>query len=230
VAEVSSWRQLWGFFQYDLIETLRLWPISLFSVALTAFYYVMLLAPMPAGDRAGLTVAFVILAVIGMAMFQFSAKVSYERLSPWNAFMRTLPVSIWVRFGSRFLIVLLMGSCASAVLVTVGAVRFGLAVFAPIGACIGGTLDPRLTPAVVTIIYLGAAWSSGVWTSGHTPRFLDQIGFLLPLPAIRKLALAVTDGDWLAAFAAMVVTGIWTLGALMIARLVYRREETRAFT
>ena len=245
---MHSSRQLGGFFRFDLIDTLRLWPISLFSVALTAFYYIMLLGAMSAAHRAALTVAFVILAVLGMAMFQFSAKVSYERMSPWNTYMRTLPVPMWVRFGSRFLIVLLMGACASAVLVTVGIVRFGLdfdasaivtiviavpvaaAVFAPIGACIGGTLDPRQTPAVVTILYLITAWSSGVWTGGQSPRVLDGINFLLPLPAIRNLAVAITDADWIAVPLALIVAAGWMTGALAIARLVYRREENQAFS
>ena len=231
-----------------MLDTLRLWQIALFSVALTAFYYVMLLGTVSPSARSEVTVAFVILAVLGVTMFQFSAKISYERISPWNSFMRTLPAPLWVRFGSRFLLVLIVGSGASGLLVAVGIVRFHLmlslttvltvalsvpiavAVFAPIGACIGGTLDPRQAPAVITILYLSTAWSSGVWTGGQIPRPLHAIDFLLPLPAIRNLARAIGADDWAGVPSAMFVVGAWVLGALMVARRVYRREESRAFT
>ena len=245
---MSRWQQVCGFFRFDLLETLRLWQISLFSVALTAFYYVMLLEVMPRSDRGELTVAFVILAVLGVTMFQFSARVSYERINPWNSFVRTLPAPLWVKFGSRFLLVLLIASCASTVLVAVGIVRFGLefdattivtivaavpiaaAVFAPMGACIGGTLDPRQTPAVITILYLSTAWSSGLWTGGHAPQFLDPVGFLLPLSAIRNLATAIAEGDWVAVPLTTVVAGTWMVGGTTLARRIYQREESQTFT
>jgi ABC-2 type transport system permease protein len=248
VVAVSRRRQVLGYFRVDLLDTLRFWPISLFSVALTAFYYAMLAEFIPPAYRDRLTVAFLILAVLGVAMFHFSARTSWDRIDPWHSFVRTLPAPLWVRFVARFLLVLSVASFSAIVLLAVGVIRFGLtldatpmvtilvavpvaaAVFAPVGACVGGTLHPRAAPTVLTIIYLFTAWSGGLWSGGRPPEAVRPIESVLPLFAIQRFATAIATADWATALPAVVVVGLWIAGGLLLSRGISLREEAQKFT
>jgi len=247
VDAVSRWRQVAGFFRVDLLDTMRFWQVSLFSVALTSFYYAMLVEFIPASNRNDLTVAFLILAVLSVTMFQFAARAAWDRIDPWYAFVRTLPAPLWVRFVARFLLVLAFASFSAIVLLAVGVIRFGLAldgtaivtvlvavpvaaaVFAPIGACFS-RLHPRIAPVALTVVYLGTAWSGGLWSAGRPPEVVGPIEAVLPLFAIQRFATAIANADWAAAGPTMVVASLWAVGALLLARGIYLREEVRAFT
>lgn len=244
---MGSWRQIRGFVRVEVVDTLRYWHSSMFYIALTAFYYLMLANFAAADQRRQTTVGFVILAVIAVTLYHFSSLTSFERIEPWYAFVRSLPTSMWVRFVARLLLVLLLAAFSSMVVVWSGAVRFGLtydvttiltvvaavpicaAVFAPMGAFLGAALHPRTVPAVVTTWYLFNAWSGGLWSAGRRPNLWISVEHILPLPAVHELSIAIAAGRWHTALPAAAAAAAWGAGAFLLASVFYARDEGERF-
>ncbi|MDT0266505.1 hypothetical protein RM844_09365 [Streptomyces sp. DSM 44915] len=244
---MSTVRQVNAFLRTDLITTVRFWYVSLFTVAMTSFYYVMLSRFIDPAQRPEMTLTFVILAVLGVTLFQFAIRASTERVELWSVYVRTLPVPLWITFLARLILVVLVGSLAATLLLSVGTIRFELdhsareilrtviavpvaaLVFAPIAACIGGVAHPRFAPALMTVIYLTTTWTAGVWSRGLRPEFLDTFDFLLPLQAIQGVAVELSDGAPLAALPRLAVAAGWSGAAFLLARWIHQRDEGETY-
>src|SRR3712207_2575490 len=61
---------------------------------------------------------YMVFAVVGIAFFQFGVNLAHERGSPWELFLRTLPLAPPVRFAARILMALLLALAAAGVVVT----------------------------------------------------------------------------------------------------------------
>jgi len=184
-------------------------------------------------------------AVLGVAFYQFGVGIAAERVLPWTAFVRILPVSQAARFGARIMSALAfaLGSATLVVLVAVvtspihlNAVewgRFALAIasgsvpFALFGIALGYWLSPKGALPVANLLFIGLAYAGGLLgTRAGLPRGLSD---WLPTRLWGNLLGAAVEGRaWrLHDVAGLVVYA----GAFAVAAsLGYRRDEGERFT
>ena len=128
------------------LELLRYPTFSVPTLAFPALFFLLFVAPRsdPDVDPTLLLASFTGFAVLGVSFFQFGVGIAAERESPWEQFVRTLPIRVRVRFAARVLSAALFG-VASAALVVAAALA---------------TTDARLTPprwfALAAALVLGA--------------------------------------------------------------------------
>jgi ABC-2 type transport system permease protein len=202
------------------------------------------------GTEAGATArmaTFAGFAAIGVAFFQFGVGIAVERASPWEAYLRTLPVSVSARLAARVISAAGFALVASAGLLVVAVattdatlaaprwIALGLALvlgtvpFALLGIALGYWVPERAALPVANLLYLGLAYAGGLWISARSlPDAVRPISPYLPTRALADALVATTAGapvawrSWLvlAAFGALfAVLAVWG----------YRRDEGMRF-
>ena len=122
-------------------------------------------------------------AVIGVAFFQFGVGIAIDRASPWEAYLRTLPVGPAVRLAAR-LVSAAVFACAAAALLVVDSRRHDRRL-AP-GGALGRARPSRLLAGVVPFAFLGIAL--GYWAPAKGA---------LPIANLLYLVLAYAGGLWI---------------------------------
>jgi ABC-2 type transport system permease protein len=184
------------------LELLRYPAFSVPTLAFPALFFVLFVASRDDRDATLLLASFAGFAFLAVAFFQFGVGLAAERESPWERFLRVLPVRASVRLAARLLSGTLFG-LASAGLVALTAVATtdvhlppvrwaGLAValiagavpFALLGIALGYWVSPRGALPVANILYLVLAFAGGLWT---TPaRLPSAVAFVSPLVPTRQ--------------------------------------------
>jgi ABC-2 type transport system permease protein len=187
--------------------------------------------------------AYIGFAVLGVAFFQFGVAIAIERVSPWEAYLRTLPLKLRVRFGARVLTALQFGLGAALCVVVVAVlttpaelplVRWlllgltalvGSIPFVLLGIALGYWARPRGAVPLANILYLGLSFAGGLWTSGEEiPSDVDDFSKVFPSRHFAEVLWGAASGDvwrpwsWLALATFAVVFGA-------IARWGYLRDE-----
>src|SRR4029453_14725769 len=93
------------------LELLRYPTFSVPTLAFPALFFLLFVAPRSEAetDPVLLLASFAGFAVLGVSFFQFGVGIAAERESPWERFVRTLPVRVRVRFAARVLSAALFG-------------------------------------------------------------------------------------------------------------------------
>ncbi|HEY7536793.1 MAG TPA: ABC transporter permease [Gaiellaceae bacterium] len=185
-------------------------------------------------------------AAIGVAFFQFGVGIAVERASPWEAYLRTLPIGVAARLGARVLSAALFAAVAAGGVLAVAvattdasltplrwlglgvALLVGTVPFALLGIALGYWVPERGALPIANLLYLSLAYAGGLWIrpddlpSGvqNLSRFLPTRGLSDALVATLQPALAWRS--WLA---------LLGFGALfgLLAVWGYRRDEGRRF-
>jgi ABC-2 type transport system permease protein len=183
-------------------------------------------------------------AVLGVAFYQFGVGIAAERVLPWTAFVRGLPVPASALFGARIMSALAF-ALASATLVVVIAVvtapvhlaagdwgRFALTIaagsvpFALFGIALGYWLSPKGALPVANLLFIGLSYAGGLL--GTTAGLPGALSAWLPTRLWGDLLVAAVAGRaWrLQDIAGLVVyAGVFAAAAL----LGYRRDEGERF-
>jgi ABC-2 type transport system permease protein len=183
-------------------------------------------------------------AVLGVAFYQFGVGIAAERVLPWTAFVRVLPVSAAARFGARIMSALAF-ALASATLVVLVAVtttpvslgvgawgRFGLAVavgsvpFALFGIALGYWLSPRGALPVANLLFLGLSYAGGLL--GKTAGVPVAVSGWLPTRLWGNLLGAAAEGRPWHARDALGLAG-YAIAFAAAAAIGYRRDEGERF-
>jgi len=186
-------------------------------------------------------------AVLGVAFFLFGVGIASDRASPWDRFLRTLPLSPATIFTGRALSALAFGGASAAVLVAVAlltisprlslaswlglalALASGAIPFALLGIALGYLASPRSALPIANVVYLVLSYAGGLWTEpARLPQAVETISVALPTRAY---------GDALAGAAlgtgppvrAWLVLAAYTVGAGLLAGWAYRRDEGQRF-
>jgi ABC-2 type transport system permease protein len=229
--------------------TLELLRYPSFSVPTMLFPTVLFLAW---GSRAAMPpnlalASYAAFAVLGVAFFQFGVGIAAERASPWQLFLRTLPVSATVRFAARTASALAFALGSSALLVVVAlattpvtlrpgewaefalALTLGAVPFAFLGIAVGYWLTPRGALPVANILFLGLAYLGGLL--GGAPDLPSEVERLSPLLPTRLwgelLAASVSLGAWQPANA--LALAAYAAAFAGLAAWGYRRDEGERF-
>lgn len=231
------------------VQALVLWRSPAFlapTILLPVAFYLLFGRPVADGpaEEAAVLAAFAAFGVLGVALFDFGVGIAIERVDPWEAYLRTLPVSPAERLGARVLASILFASMAAAPVLVAGllggvelpparlalvlvALAGGSVPFVLMGIALGYLVSERGALAVANLLHLGLALLGGLL---RTPVTLDA--------TLARIGRALPSGLWAellggAAAAGRVETGpvlglaLWTAALGALARWAYRRDEGR---
>jgi len=182
-------------------------------------------------------------AAIGVAFFQFGVGIATERASPWERYLRTLPISAWSRLLSRTLSAALFAMGAAGVLIAVAvagtpvvlsAGRWaelvavlvaGTAPFALLGIALGYWAPARGALPIANLLYLGLSYAGGLWfPPEHLPALVARISPLLPTRSLADVLAAPATGSTMPWGSCAALAGYSLLFA-GFALMGYRRDE-----
>jgi ABC-2 type transport system permease protein len=238
--------------RYVAVETLRV-PIAVVGTVmfpLLSFLFFVVPFREVSGDPAAATAAasqLALFAVFSVCLFTFGVGVAEDRSSPWEPYVRTLPVGAGPRILARLLngvlfallgLVPLLLAAALLTEATVTPVRAVLAAAAlavagtPLllmGVAVGYSLPVKAAVPVAQLLLFPLAFGGGLFIPPEAfPVWLDAASRALPTRAGRDLLIAATTDAGLPATALPVLAG-WALVAAAVAVWAYRRDEGRRF-
>jgi ABC-2 type transport system permease protein len=217
------------------------------TLAFPAVFFLFFATPARHKDADVRMASFAGFAAIGVAFFQFGVGIAAERASPWEAYVRTLPVGAGARLVARVLAAAVFAAASAAVVVAVAAALTpvslaplewlelaaalvaGTAPFALLGVAIGYWAPPRAALPLANLLYLALSYAGGLWfRPQRLPQAAERVSGLLPTRALADVLAAAAVGaappwrPWIAllGFAA-------AFGAL--AAWGYRRDEGRRY-
>ncbi len=229
------------------VELLRQPAYLVPTLAFPAAFFLFFAAP-STGIAANVRMAtFAGFAAIGVAFFQFGVGIAVERSSPWESYVRTLPVTARERLASRLLSATVFATAAAAVVVAVAigvtpvslraatwlelaaALVAGAAPFALLGVAIGYWAPPRAALPIANLLYLVLSYAGGLWfRPERLPRLVEIVSPFLPTHAFARVLAAAALGaspPW-RSWAELLAFGL-LFGAL--AAWGYRRDEGRRY-
>lgn len=186
-------------------------------------------------------------AAIGVAFFQFGVGIAVERGSPWESYLRTLPIGPCVRLGARLISAALFASGAAALLLATAvsattaslpllrwlalavALVGGTVPFALLGIALGYWSPPKGALPIANLLYLVLAYAGGLWIRpGGLPQVVAQVSPYLPTRAFADALVAASLGEPTAWRSWVSLAGFAVLFGVAAA-LGYRRDEGRRF-
>ena len=187
-----------------------------------------------------------IFAVLGISFFQFGVGIANDRQSPWNAFVRILPVSRFTRFASQALAALVFTGAAIGLLAVVAiastdagmdpgnwvlfllSLAVGAIPMALLGIAIGYLCDPKAALPIANILNLALAFAGGLFFRPEfMPGYLDGFSRLLPSRHMGELTWAAILGQPWPIGSVLWLAGYTVLFALIAAWGYQRDEGTR---
>lgn len=230
------------------LELVRLPAFAVPTIGFPSLFFLFFAVPGFGSDRPALATAmYAGFAVLGVAFFQFGVGIAVDRATPWERYLRTLPLAPSTRFAGRILSALAFASGAAAAVVVVALATVapslpagswatlavvllaGSVPFALLGIALGYLASPRGALPIANVAYLGLSYGGGLWTGpAALPDTLEHISVALPTRAYADLLAAVSlEGD-APARAWGVLLG-YTLAAAWVAAWAYRRDEGQRY-
>jgi ABC-2 type transport system permease protein len=229
------------------LELARYPGFSVPTLAFPALLFVFFVVPRETPRPEVYLASYAAFAVLGVAFFQFGVGLANERASPWEAYLRTLPAPVAIRFGARVASALVFAAASAGVVVAVAVATTGaslplarwlaLAVVLAIGAiplallgiAIGYWSSPRAALPIANLVYLALAFGGGLWTGPQElPGALERVSWVLPT---RLWGEALWDAVLRGEVAAAAWAGLAAYGAAfgLFASWGYRRDEGQRF-
>lgn len=217
------------------------------TLAFPAMFFLFFAAPRATrSDAAFYLASFAGFAALGIALFQFGVGIAAERESPWDGFLRTLPLPTHVRLGARVLSAAAF-ALAAAALVAVAAVAAtplhlgplrwlalgatllaGGVPFALLGVAIGYLASPRAALPIANVLYLALSYAGGLWSGRRAlPDAVEAVSPYLPTRRLAELLWAAVAGR--AAWASCAVLLGYAVAFAALAAWAYRRDEGRRY-
>jgi ABC-2 type transport system permease protein len=194
-----------------------------------------------------LMASYAMWAILGVAFFQFGSGIAEERATPWERFLRTLPLSGIQRLAGRVLSAALFAAVAAAVVIVeahlinpvsvaadrwlpwLGALLAGGVVVAVGGIAVGYWASPRAATPLATLAWLLLAYLGGLWaTPAELPSWAAEVSRYLPTRMWGEVTWAAVQGqatslgDWLGLVA-------YAAGFAVLALWGYRRDEGASY-
>jgi ABC-2 type transport system permease protein len=230
------------------VELLRYPAYLVPTLLLPSVFFLFFVSPGSQPDAAARMATFAGFAVIGVAFFQFGVGIAAERASPWEIFLRTLPLGPAVRLAARLLSASLFAVSSAAVLVATAvsttdvslpvaawlelpvALIAGTIPFAFLGIALGYWVPAKAALPVANLLYLVLAYMGGLWMlPSDLPRAVRPISPFLPTRAFSDGLVSAAHGTRLDSGAWLTLAGFAVLFAVLAAA-GYRRGEGRRFS
>jgi len=229
------------------LELLRYPAFSVPTLAFPALFFLLFVASRNDHKATLLLASFAGFAFLAVAFFQFGVGIAAERETPWERFLRTLPVGAGPRFAARLLSGTVFG-LASAGLVALTALAstdahlppwrwvallpalaLGAVPFALLGIALGYWASPRGALPIANMLYLVLAFAGGLWTTpARLPSAVASISPVVPTRQFGDVLWGASQGDvwkprdWLLLLA-------WAVAFGLLAWWGYARDEGRRY-
>jgi ABC-2 type transport system permease protein len=216
------------------------------TLLLPSVFFLFFVAPGSGREASARMATFAGFAVIGVAFFQFGVGIAVERGSPWESYLRTLPIGSSIRLGSRLLSAAVFAAAAAGLLIATAVATTGAALswsgwaglaagllvgtvpFALLGIALGYWAPPKGALPIANLLYLALAYAGGLWIRpGGLPAPVASISPYLPTRALSD-ALVTAAGSH-AAWRSWLALGLFAIVFAGAAALGYRRDEGRRF-
>jgi ABC-2 type transport system permease protein len=233
----------------SLVELMRVPAFSVSTLLFPTLTYLFVTSTVYAETDPAVAMAGVAgTAVLGVSFFQFGVGIANERRTPWERYLRTLPVSIRARMAGRVLAALPFASAAAMLVVLTAIARDGVALsaerwillsiglvaggipFALAGIALGYWLSPRAAIPVANLVFLGAALAGGLWAGpAHLPEAAESYSSIVPTRRWGELLWASVEGrPWRMVDVALLAAFGLAFG--LAAAWGYRRDQGELFT
>jgi ABC-2 type transport system permease protein len=229
------------------LELLRYPAYSVPTLAFPAVFFLLFVASRGDRNPTLLLASFAGFAFLAVAFFQFGVGIAAERETPWERFLRTLPVPARVRLAARLLSGTVFGlTSAGLVALTalattdahlppvrwaelVLALVVGALPFVLLGIALGYWASPRGALPLANILYLVLAFAGGLWTTpARLPSTVGSVSRLVPTRQFGEVLWGAARGrlwqprEWLLLLA-------WGAAFALLAAWGYARDEGRRY-
>jgi ABC-2 type transport system permease protein len=230
--------------RFDTLELARFPTFAVPTLLFPAVAFVFFVVPDAGAADANLLMAsYMAFGFLAVAFFEFGVGIAADRTSPWDRFLRTLPVSVSVRLAGRILTALLFATAPALIVLALGlaltpvslsagqwgalaaALLAGSIPFGLLGIAIGYVVSPKGALPVANLLFLALAYLGGLFTGpAGLPDAVGRFSVVLPTRQWSSiLDAAVADGPvqvglWLG------LAG-WTVAGGALAAWAYRRDE-----
>jgi ABC-2 type transport system permease protein len=200
------------------------------------------------GEPERMLAGFAAMALLTVAFFQFGVGIAMTRTSPWETYIRTLPVTPTIRLIARLLSALAFAAISVAVVCTVGVLLYephlggwrvptlvlalaaGVVPFGLLGIAFGYWLPPRAALPVANIAFLMLAIGGSLWRRPEgIPESADTASQLLPTRSWIEILDAVATGDSPVPWHHVAALAGWAVVFFALAWLGYVRDEGERF-
>jgi ABC-2 type transport system permease protein len=240
-------------------EFLKLWrlpayviPTLTFPLVFYLFFGVAMAKKMAGGFPIGtyLLATYGTFGVMGCCLYGFGVGVATERGQGWMLFKRATPMPPLAHLAGKLAMCVLFGALVVAGLfvlgVTVGGVQvplpsllrlFALTIsgalpFGALGLVLGNWAGPNSAPGLVNLVYLPMAICSGLWIPIQAlPELIQRLAPIFPAYHLSQLGLGILGlgRPELVPARSVAFLALFTLAALALAWIGYRRDEGRTF-
>lgn len=234
-------------------ETMQLARYPAYALPTVAFPAILLLLfgrQFERGEPDRLLAGFAATALLTVAFFQFGVGIATSRTTPWEAYLRTLPVTPATRLAGRVLSALVFAAATVGAVVVVATIAYhvgmpvwrygclalallaGSVPFALLGIAFGYWLPPRSALPVANVLFLPLAVGGSLWVrpSDEIPRAANIGSQLLPTRSWIEVLDSVATGDSPLPLHHVAALLGWTVVFFACASLAYRRDEGERFT
>ena len=217
------------------------------TLVFPAAFFLVFAAPGPPAFATLKMTAFAGFAAIGVAFFQFGVGIAVERSTPWETYLRTLPIGASTRLAARVLSATAFALAASATLVAVALVSTdaslsatrwaalpvvllgGTVPFALLGIALGYWAPQRGALPLANLLYLGLSYGGGLWIRPQDlPLAVARVSPYLPTRALEDVLAAVPAGNPFAS-SGWLSLAAFTAAFALVAAWGYRRDEGKRF-
>lgn len=241
-------RTMLAYARASLVELLRVPAFSVSTLLFPTLTYLFVTTTVYAdADPAAAMAGVAGTAVLGVSFFQFGVGIANERLTPWERYLRTLPVSIRARMAGRVLAAIPFASAAAALVVLTAIARDNVTLsagrwlllavalvvggipFALAGIALGYWLSPRAAIPIANLVFLGAALAGGLWAGPENLSGDGTYASIVPTRSWAELLWASVEGRaWRVVDAALLAASGIVFG--LLAAWGYRRDQGELFT
>lgn len=253
---MNGMRRYWLEAKFELLKALRLPAFAIPTVTFPVFFYVLFGLSFGSGRGVGpvpmatsLIATYGAFGMMGAALFAFGVSVAIERGQGWLLLKRATPMPPSAYFLAKIATALLFGAVGLTLMAVLGvlfgsvrleplqwaalyaAVLYGALPFCALGLLCGLTLGPNSAAPILNMIYLPAAFASGMWIPIQVlPGFFKTLAPALPSYHFAQLtlgAMGASQGGSQLSHAGFLAG--FTLVCLALARVAYLREDGRTF-
>jgi ABC-2 type transport system permease protein len=218
------------------------------TVAFPALLMLLVGRQLERGEPDRLLAGFGATALLTVTFFQFGVGIAVTRTTPWETYLRTLPVGPATRLTGRVLSALVFAAATLAVVTVVGTAVFGAAMapwrfaavtsalllggvpFALLGIALGYWLPPRAALPVANLAFLPLAVGGALWARPtDIPHAADVASQLLPTRSWIEVLDSIATGDSPLPLHHVVALAAWGGVFFALAWWGFRRDEGERF-
>ncbi len=219
------------------------------TLALPALLLLFLGRQFEQGEPERLLAGFAATSLLTVTLFQFGVGIAVTRTTPWEAYLRTLPVTISARLGGRVLSAAVFGVATLAVVTVVATTVYdaspspgrsvllvvglllGSVPFAFLGIAFGYWLPPRAAVPVANLVFFPLVVSGAFWArpTDEIPREVDLASQFLPTRSWMEILDSIATGDSPLPWHHVAALAAWGAAFFALAWWGFRRDEGERF-